>query len=151
MAREDRLTRRHDLNVILPGVQSVVVATLFYLPGTDWQPLPADNAAPAGKTNLSKTQQQHSSSTLPIRWMACPTCCPPHPATVPCSTEMETPTIQGTGNSCRRREQLRVGRGLSPHAGGQATRARPVAAYPLRRQRRVVRRCEYASEPMRSR
>lgn len=48
MAREDRLTRRHDLNVILPGVQSVVVATLFYLPGTDWQPLPADNAAPAG-------------------------------------------------------------------------------------------------------
>eukprot|EP00241_Pyramimonas_parkeae_P006326 CAMPEP_0114226788 /NCGR_PEP_ID=MMETSP0058-20121206/1427_1 /TAXON_ID=36894 /ORGANISM="Pyramimonas parkeae, CCMP726" /LENGTH=391 /DNA_ID=CAMNT_0001337553 /DNA_START=227 /DNA_END=1399 /DNA_ORIENTATION=+ len=38
MARADRLARRRDLSAILPGVRSVIVSTLFYLPGKDWQP-----------------------------------------------------------------------------------------------------------------
>jgi len=48
MAREDRLTRRRDLNVVLPGVKSVILTTLFYLPGRDWQPPPPDPAQPTG-------------------------------------------------------------------------------------------------------
>lgn len=48
MAREDRLTRRRDLNVVLPGVKSVILTSLFYLPGRDWQPPPPDPAQPTG-------------------------------------------------------------------------------------------------------
>lgn len=33
LARPDRLERRQDLNVVLPGVQAVVVSSLVYWPG----------------------------------------------------------------------------------------------------------------------
>lgn len=48
MAREDRVSRRRDPSLILPGVQAVVMSTLFYWPGRSG--FPREHDVPGYKT-----------------------------------------------------------------------------------------------------
>jgi epoxyqueuosine reductase len=59
LARKDRVDRRNDMNVILPGVQSVICTSLVYWPGRD--------GFPAAHTVLARDEKGHSGAPQTTR------------------------------------------------------------------------------------